>query len=139
VAADWLPVFFMNRAAERGEQPMVKENRIYHSLFAMTRTPLPARNAAEFLRDLGLVLRQRMRRMVGARRALLFLRALCWDGRLALRFTSLGLSVQLRAMVEDWPLSLIQDTVAAQRLETLRPQEGSRPATLKEIPYGGTF
>jgi hypothetical protein len=118
---------------------MGPQNRIYHSLSAMTKAVIPARNAGEFLRDLGLVLRQRMRRTTGARRALLFLQSLRWDGRVALRFTSLGLSLQLRAMVEDWALDRIQDTIETQRLETLHPQERSRRATVKEIPYGGTL
>ena len=118
---------------------MSTENRIYHSLTAMTKPVIPARNTAEFFRDLGLVLRQRMRRTTGTRRALLFLQSLRWDGRVALRFTSLDLSLQLRAMVEDWPLDRIQDTIDTQRLETRHRQERSRRATTKEIPYGGTF
>jgi hypothetical protein len=103
---------------------MVAENQMYRPLSTMTKVPFPARNLAEFLRDLGLVLRWRMRRTTGTRRALLFLQSLRWDSRLALRFTSLTVSVQLRAMVEDWPLNRIQETVEAQRLETLRPQAG---------------
>jgi hypothetical protein len=118
---------------------MVAENRIYHFLSAMINAPKPARNTGEFLCDLGMVLRRRMYGTTGARRALWFLQSLRWDGRLALRFTSLGLSVQLRAMVEDWPLNRVQDTVKAQRLEMLRPEEECRQATSKEIRYGGTF
>jgi hypothetical protein len=118
---------------------MVAENRIHHSLSAMAKAPTPPRNMAEFLRDLGVVLRWRMRRTAGMRRALLFLQSLRWDGRLALRFTSLRLSVQLRAMVEDWPLNRVQDTVEALRLEMLRPEEECGQATSKEIRYGDTF
>jgi hypothetical protein len=102
---------------------MVAENRICCSLCTMTKASIPARNMAEFLRDLGLVLRWRMRRATRTRRALLLLQSLRWDSQLALRFVNLRVAVQLRAMVEDWPLHRIQETVQAQRLETLRPQE----------------
>jgi hypothetical protein len=115
---------------------MVAENRMYHSLSV---TPTPPRNVGEFLRDLGGVLRWRMRHTAGARRAILFLQSLRWEGRLAFRFTNLRLSVQLRAMVEDWPLDRVQDTVKAHRLEVHRPLEECRTATSKEVRYGGKF
>jgi hypothetical protein len=88
----------------------------------MTKAPIPARNIAELLRDLGLVLRWNMRRATRTKRVLLFLQSLRWDSQLALRFVNLRVSVQLRAMVEDWPLHRIQETVQAQQLETLRSQ-----------------
>jgi hypothetical protein len=70
--------------------------------------------------DLGLVLRWRMRRTTGTRRVSLLLQSLRWDSQLALRFVNLRVSVQLRAMIEDWPLHRLQETVQAQRLEMLR-------------------
>ena len=69
----------------------------------------------------------------------MFLQSLRWDSRLALRFVNLRVSVQLRAMVEDWPLDRVQDTVKALRLEMHRPQEECRTATSKEVRYGGKF
>jgi hypothetical protein len=97
------------------------------------------------LRDLGLVLRWRMRRAAGTKRVLLVPQSLRWDSRLAMRFVNLKLSVQLRAMLEDWPLQRIHETVQAQRLETLRLQPTSElgdtcvaPGS-KEITYGGNF
>jgi hypothetical protein len=103
---------------------MVAENRICRSLSTMTEMPGPARNVAELLCDLGLVLRWRIRRVDGTKGASLLMQSLCWDSQLALGFVNLRAAVQLRAMVEDWPLHRIQETVQAQRLESLRPQEG---------------
>jgi hypothetical protein len=100
---------------------MVAGNRICRSLSALTEMPAPARNMAELLCDLGLVLRWRMHREAGTARASLLLQALRWDSQLALQFVNLRASVQLRAMVEGWPLNRIQETVQAQRLETLCP------------------
>ena len=87
----------------------------------MKEVSIPARNIAELLHDLGVVLHWRLRRAVGTRRALLLLQSLRWDSRLALRFVKLNVSLQLQAMVEDWPLQRIQETVQAKRLEALRP------------------
>jgi hypothetical protein len=85
---------------------------------------MPAQSIAELLRDLGVVLRWRMQRGAGTDRAPLLPQQLGWESRLALRFVDLRTSVQVRAMVEDWPLSRIQEVVQAQGLETLGPQEG---------------
>ena len=76
------------------------------------------------LRDLGLVVRRRTRDGAGTDRAPLPVSSLRWDSQLALQFVNLRASVQLRAMVEDWPLHRIQAAVQEQRLETLRPQDG---------------
>jgi len=100
---------------------MVAENRI--CLSTMTEIPVPARNVAELLCDLGRVLRWRTHRGAGNKQASLLLHSLRWDSQLALRFVNLRAAVQLRAMVEDWPLHRIQETVQAQRLETRCPQE----------------
>jgi len=111
----------------------------------MTKVPIPARNMAELLRDLGLVLRWRMRRATGTKRVVLLPQSLRWDSQLALQFVNLKLSVQLRGMVEGWPLHRIQETVQAQRLETLRPQPTSELGDAcvalgsKEITYGSNF
>jgi hypothetical protein len=103
---------------------MVAENRICSSLCAMTEMTVPARNVAELLCDLGLVLRWCLHRAAGTKRASLLLQSLRWDSQLALQFVTLRATVQLRAMVEDWPLHRIQETVQAQWLETLRPHGG---------------
>jgi hypothetical protein len=87
----------------------------------MTEKPAPPRNVAELLCDLGLVLRFCIYRGAGTKGASLPLQPLRWESQLALRFVNLRAAVQLRAMVEDWPLQRIQETVQAQRLETLRP------------------
>jgi hypothetical protein len=108
---------------------MVAENRICHSLSTMTEMSSAARNLAELLCDLGLVLRWRMRREAGMQRAPLLLQSLRWDSQLALRFRNLRASIQLRAMVEDWPLHRIQESVQAQQLEALLRQAG-RPTCL---------
>jgi hypothetical protein len=94
---------------------MVGENQAWCSSPTMTTAAIPARNLAELLSDLGLVLRWRMRHATRTKRAFLFLKSLRWDSRLALRFVNLRVSVQLRAMVEDWPLHRIQETVRAER------------------------
>jgi hypothetical protein len=103
---------------------MFAENRICHPSSATPQVPAPARTLAELLRDLGVVLRWRMRHGAETGRTPLLPQLLRWDGKLALEFVSLRPAVQLRAMVEDWPLDRIQEAVRAQRLETLRPQEG---------------
>ena len=105
---------------------MVAVNLICRSLSTMIERPVPARNVAELLCELGLILRWRMQRGAGTKPA--WLRSLRWDSQLALRFVNLRAAVQLRAMVEDWPLHRIQETVQAQRLETLRPHEGHAPS-----------
>jgi hypothetical protein len=98
---------------------MLAENRICPPLSAPTEMPIQARNLAELLRDLGLVLRRRLRAVED--RALLAKSSPRWGSQLALQFVNLRASVQLRAMVEDWPLHRIQAAVEAQRLEPLRP------------------
>jgi hypothetical protein len=80
--------------------------------------PVPARNVAELLCDLGILLRWR-HSGAGTKGAPLRLQSLRWDSRLALRFVNLRAAVQLRAMVEDWPLQRIQDAVHAQQLPKL--------------------
>jgi hypothetical protein len=97
------------------------------SLSATTKAPAPARTLAELLRDLGVVLRWRMRHGAGTDGAPLLLESLRWDSNLALAFVNLRASVQFRAMVEDWPLPRIQEAVRAQLVDTLRPQEGDPP------------
>jgi len=94
---------------------MVAENLICRSLSTMPQVPIPARNMAQLLCDLGLVLRWRMQRGAGTKRASLLRQSLCWYSQLALQFVNLRAAVQLRAMVEDWPLHLIQEAVQAQR------------------------
>jgi hypothetical protein len=84
----------------------------------MSNAAIPARNMAELLYDLGLVLRWRMRHATRTKRALLFLESLRWDSQLALRFVNISVSVQLRAMVEDWPLYRICGSIRLAR-ETL--------------------
>jgi hypothetical protein len=44
-----------------------------------------------------------------------------WDCELALKYVALSRSVQLRAMVEDWPFHRIKEAVLAQTGETGRP------------------
>jgi hypothetical protein len=97
---------------------MLAENRVCHSLSSVTEKAVPARNMAELLCDLGLVLRWRMQSGAGMGRAPLLLQSLRWDSQLALRFVNLKASVQLRAMVEDWPVHRIQESVQEQRRET---------------------
>jgi hypothetical protein len=103
---------------------MVAQNRICHPTSATTEAPVPAQTLAELLRDLGLVLRRRFRHGAGLERAALLLQSLRWENKLALAFVNLRSSVQLRAMVEDWPLQCIQEAIQAQRLETLPLQAG---------------
>src|SRR5262249_28120972 len=109
----------------KGNSPMAAEHRICRSSSTRTELPVAARNVAELLRDLGLILRWGMRRGAGTNRVSLLLQFLCWESQLALEFLNLRASVQLRAMVEDWPLHRIQEAVQVQRCETLRPQHGS--------------
>jgi hypothetical protein len=90
---------------------MVVQNRTCHSLSTMTEMSIPARNLAELLCDLGLVLRWRLRHGAGTERVPSSLR---WDSVLALGFVNLRASVQLRAMVEDWPLHRIQESLGYQ-------------------------
>jgi hypothetical protein len=94
---------------------MVAKNQTWCSSPPMTQAGIPARNMAELLCDLGLVLRWRMRHATRTKRALLFLESLRWDSQLALRFVNLRAPVQFRAMVEDWPLQRIQEKVRAER------------------------
>jgi hypothetical protein len=101
------------------EEPMVAQNRICRPSSTSTEAPAPAQTLAESLRDLGVVLRWRMRHATGTERASLLLQSLRWDSKLALEFVNLRASVQLRAMVEAWPLERIQEFVRAQRLETV--------------------
>jgi hypothetical protein len=89
----------------------------------MTEMSLPARNLAELLCDLGRILRSHRHRRGGTKPASVSLQSLRWENQLALRFVQLSVSVQLRAMVEDWPLHRIQKEIGAQRLETVRPEE----------------
>jgi hypothetical protein len=103
---------------------MVAENRICQPSPATTEAPVPARTVAELLCDLGVVLRRHMRHGAKTERASLPPQPLGWERNLALGFVNLSASVQLRAMVEDWPLHRIQEAVRAQRLETLRAQGG---------------
>jgi hypothetical protein len=93
-----------------------ERGQIGFSLSTKVEPPMTARNIAELLRDLGVVLRWRMFRAAGTDRAPLLPQSLDWESQLALRFVSLRASVQLRAMVEDWPLPRIQEAVQAQRL-----------------------
>jgi hypothetical protein len=95
---------------------MVAVDKTCCSSPTMTKAAILARNMAELLCDLGLVLRWRMRHATRTKRALLFLESLRWDSQLALRFVNLRVSVQFRAMVEDWPVHRIQETVRAERL-----------------------
>ena len=76
-------------------------------------SPVPARNVAEWLCDLGRVLRRRMYRGARAKAAPVPLQSLRWESQLALRFVGFSGSVQLRAMVEDWPLARIEEAVRA--------------------------
>jgi hypothetical protein len=109
---------------------MVAKNCICRCSSTLTSVSAPPRNLAELLSDLGRVLHWRLRRAAGAKRVFLLLRLLRWDSRSALGFASLSVSIQFRAMVEDWPLHRIQATVQAQ---------ASRQATLEETTHGGTF
>jgi hypothetical protein len=116
--------FHQKDRSEKEEEPMVAQNRICHPTSATTEAPVPAQTLAELLRDLGLVLRRRFRHGAGLERAALLLQSLRWENKLALAFVNLRSSVQLRAMVEDWPLQCIQEAIQEQRLETLPLQAG---------------
>jgi hypothetical protein len=105
---------------------MFEQNRIFCPLSIAFEKPMPARNIAELLCDLGMLLRWRIRRGAGTDRGALREKSLRWDGQLALGFVSLPTSVQLRAMVEDWSLSRIQEALQSQLLETLRLQNDAR-------------
>lgn len=116
---------------------MLGENRICRRSRVTTEAHLPTPTMAESLRDLGVVLRQRTRHgaetdFVPCRRmgheartdlAFLLLRPLRWKSKLALEFITLRESVQLRAMVEDWPLHRIQEVIRTSRLEARCAQE----------------
>jgi hypothetical protein len=104
---------------------MLAENRIGGPASAGTQTPAPPRNLAELLHDLGMVLRWRMSHAAGSVHLPPSLESLRWESLLALRFVNLRASIQLRAMVEDWPLPRIQEAVQSAALETPRPQTGS--------------
>ena len=103
---------------------MAAENRITRCLSRMTGVPIPEQNLAESLRELGLLLHRRMRRGAKTNGASRLQPSLGWDSQVALRFVNLRPSVQLRAMVEDWPLHRIQEAIQAQRAEPPRYQEG---------------
>jgi hypothetical protein len=92
----------------------------------MFEKPIPARNIAELLCDLGMLLRWRMRRRAGTDRGAPRVQSLRWDGQLALGFVSLPAPIQLRAMVENWSLSRIQEALQSQLLETLRLENDTR-------------
>jgi hypothetical protein len=83
--------------------------------------PVPARNLAELLCDLGRVLQRHAHRAPGTKEASARLRALRWDCDFALKYVALSRSVQLRAMVEDWPFHRIKEAVHAQMEESGRP------------------
>jgi hypothetical protein len=83
--------------------------------------PVPARNLAELLCDLGRILQRQQYREAGTKPASARLRALRWDCEFALKYVALSRSVQLRAMVEDWPFDRIKEAVHAQPGETGRP------------------
>jgi hypothetical protein len=102
---------------------MDPETRIRRCSSATTEAPVPAQTLAELLRDLGMVLRRRMRHWTGTGRASPPQPSLRWENKLALAFVNLRASVQLRAMVEDWPLHRIQEAIQAQQLETPGPRE----------------
>jgi hypothetical protein len=99
---------------------MIEQNGIFCPSSIAFEKPIPARNIAELLCDLGILLRRRLRHGAEADQGALREQSLRWDGRLALGFVSLSASVQLRAMVEDWPLSRVQEAIQSQRLEMLR-------------------
>jgi hypothetical protein len=103
---------------------MVAENRICRPLSAATESPAPAQTAAELLHDLGVILRRRMRHATGTDRVSLLLQSHRWESKLALGFMKLRPSVQLRAMIENWPLDRIQEVVHAQPRETRRSRTG---------------
>jgi hypothetical protein len=105
---------------------MFEQNRLFSPLSIVFEKPIPARNIAELLCDLGILLRRRLRRGAGTNRGALRVQSLRWDGQLALGFVNLTASIQLRAMVEDWPLSRIQETIQSQRLDTPRPENDTR-------------
>jgi len=111
---------------------MAAENRI--CLSTMTEMAVPARNMAELLCDLGLVLRWRVYGGAGTKRASLPLQSLRWDSQLALQFVNLRSVVQLRAMVEGWPLRRIQEMVQAQGLEENNGRASRHAAEAKHLP-----
>jgi hypothetical protein len=84
---------------------------------------LLARNLAELLCDLGRVLRSTRHCAAGTKSASVPLQSLRWENQLALRFVQLSAGVQLRAMVEDWPLHQIQEAIWTQRIETVCSEE----------------
>jgi hypothetical protein len=110
---------------------MTAENRM--CLSTMTEMPAPARNVAELLCDLGLVLRWREHCGAGTKGASLP-QSLRWDSQLALQFVNLRAVVQLRAMVEGWPLHRIQETVQAQGLEKNNERASRHGAEAKHLP-----
>jgi hypothetical protein len=83
--------------------------------------PVPPRNLAELLCDLGRVLQRQARREAGPKAASARLRVLRWDCEFALKYVALSRSVQFRAMVEDWPFHRINEAVHAQPGEMCRP------------------
>ena len=103
---------------------MFEQERIFCPLSIALERRIPARNIAELLCDLGILLRWRMRLGAGTDRGAPRVQSLRWDGQLALGFVSLPASVQLRAMVEDWPLSRIQETVEVSASERAARFEG---------------
>jgi hypothetical protein len=103
---------------------MITQNRICRPLSATTEAPVTTRTLAELLRDLGVVLSRRMRHQVRMDDVSLHPQSLRWESNLALGFVNLRPSVQLRAMVEDWPLYRIQEAIHKQQFGTVQPHEG---------------
>ena len=110
---------------------MLAQNRGFCPFAIAFEKRTPARNIAELLCDLGILLRWRIRRGAGTDRGALRVQSLRWDGQLALGFVSLPASVQMRAMVEDWSLSRIQEALQSQLLETLRLQNDARRVSVR--------
>jgi hypothetical protein len=133
-----------DEALIKGERPMLAQNRICNPPSGTTEVLIPARNLAELLRDLGVVLSRRIHRGTGNDSAQLQLQSLGWESKLALGFVNLRPSVQLCAMIEDWPFHRIQEVIQAQQLDRLRPQEEyprpvepDRGTELEIYPEGG--
>jgi hypothetical protein len=73
-----------------------------------------AQNLAESLCQLGVFVRLGMQRRARTERAPVPLKSLTSISQLALRFVTSSSLVQLRAMVEDWPLDRIQAEIRSQ-------------------------
>src|SRR5262245_36486657 len=107
---------------------MVAANPTYRFLFASkqpgARMPIPPRNVAELLCDLGQVLRWSMSRSgAGTKREAATTQLRGGGTHVSQQFVKLSLSVQLRAMVEDWSLHQILEAIRAQGNEPLCPKE----------------